>query len=109
MADIPTGSDHTDAIGRLPSPVPAEWMAATGTPPGSSRPPGDLYWRTSTYDSREHGFRELGDTTSEALCTHTVPTGLLSAAPGGRCHGCLLVLGDMLADLLGDRGRYDPR
>lgn len=89
-----------------PAPTP---VAAMGeSPPNSSRPPGTATWRVSGYDLRRHAFLKIGETFSEAVCSHSVPTDRLVDLPAGQCPACQLILGDMLADQHGERDRYQP-
>lgn len=67
----------------------------------------------SSYDLREHAFTDTaeGDQFLQALCTHCVPPDKVTDQSGTglkmpRCMACLLILGDKLADQLGDGERW---
>jgi hypothetical protein len=107
--------------------VPVVGPAETWTPdrlPGSTQDPGgrgeaphtpcppgtnDVSWRTSPYDAAHvHAFRPFDGGVAEALCTHSVPAAQVSEEDdsAAKCVACLLILGDQLADVHGDRDRY---
>jgi hypothetical protein len=67
-----------------------------------------LIWKRSPWDHWVHGFRELGEFTSEAICEHSALTSRLSEPEDGdrRCLACLLLHGGDLVDRIGDRDRY---
>jgi hypothetical protein len=67
-----------------------------------------LIWKLSPWDHQVHGFRELGEVASEAICQHSALTSRLDEPLDSdrRCQGCLLLHGDELADVIGDRDRY---
>lgn len=71
-----------------------------------------LTWKLSPWDHHVHGFRELGEVASEAICQHSALTSRLGQPTDDdqRCLGCLLVHGGELADRhgyrVGDRDRY---
>lgn len=93
----PTGCDRSGAASRT-TPVP------TGPQVSWHRSVRDLQW--------SHAYEVVSEQFSEALCTHSVPTSLLVAAsermPDDACHGCRLVIGDLIAASLGDRDLYQP-
>jgi hypothetical protein len=69
----------------------------------------ELLWRVSGYDGKVHAFTELGASFSEALCSHSIPTGHLSDPDGRhalRCVVCLLVFGGDLVAKRGDPGGW---
>lgn len=60
----------------------------------------DIQWWRSGYDDQIHAFRavKVGQTFSEALCEHSVPTSKITPTDQGRrCIACLLVAGDLLS------------
>jgi hypothetical protein len=68
-----------------------------------------LVWMISGYDFRIHAFYDADPKSGflQALCTHSVPPERLVAPAGTtltpkRCMRCQLLLGDILAGLLGD-------
>lgn len=69
-----------------------------------------LIWKLSPWDGVVHGFRELGETTSEAICEHSAPTVKLAEPEEQhkRCMRCLLFHGDALADAIDHRVRNAP-
>lgn len=70
--------------------------------------PGELVWLQSPWDHHVHAYRELGEVTCEAVCGHCAPTSrVIEPLPDARpCLGCQLVVGDMLADRMGDGERW---
>lgn len=75
-----------------------------------------LVWLISGYDFRTHAFYDADPTSGylQALCEHTVPPDRLvdpadTALTPQRCMKCQLILGDILADLLGDGTDWNQR
>lgn len=67
------------------------------------------HWRVSGYDGQSHAFYELGESFSEALCSHSSPTEGLGEECGRhalRCVACLLVYGGDLVEKRGDPGSW---
>ena len=67
----------------------------------------DVQWWLSAYDNRVHAFgnEEAGREFGEALCEHCVPNNKISCTDDGeRCLACLLIFGDLLADMYGEPG-----
>jgi hypothetical protein len=65
----------------------------------------DVQWWLSGYDNRVHAFgsAEAGHDFGEALCEHSVPNSKITCSDEGeRCLACLLIFGDMLADIHGE-------
>jgi hypothetical protein len=95
-------ADQPHDVGSLNPPTSDP--APSGSPLGSSRPPLTVEWRMSGYDLRKHAFPEIGDTFSQALCEHSVPTHLLIVddPPVDTCMACQLIHGDLIADRAGD-------
>lgn len=69
----------------------------------------DVVWMVSGYDLQAHAFPTLGDTMSEALCSHSVPPDRFQDPEGlhaSRCVACLLIHGGDLAERHGDPGGW---
>jgi hypothetical protein len=66
--------------------------------------PGPLLWRQSPWDHFVHGFTELGEVSSEAICRHCAPTSRLAEPlPEAKpCLACQLMHGRDLAEQRGD-------
>lgn len=65
-------------------------------------------WLISGHDFREHGFADVDKSQGflEALCEHSVPPEKVvdptdTVLTPQKCHACLLIFGDMVADALG--------
>lgn len=77
---------------------------------------GLLVWMISGFDFRIHAFYDANPASGflEALCTHSVPPDRLvapadTALTPERCTACQLILGDILAGLLGDSSDWSDR
>lgn len=65
----------------------------------------EVQWWLSAYDNRVHAFgsEEADRDFGEALCEHSVPNSKITCTDvGERCVACLLIFGDMLAEVHGD-------
>jgi len=75
-------------------------------PPPSGRhafrdPVAAYLWKVSPWDHKAHAYdRPLGEVTAAAICTHSAGTDRLHKYDGvtPRCPGCLVVIGERLAD-----------
>ena len=71
-------------------------------------PAADYQWRVSTWGPWSHAFREFGEVVSEAICSQCSLTSKLTENKHAvKCPGCLTVIGEGLADKLGDRHPLD--
>lgn len=88
-----------------------DWLTIGGVAMDDSYGPGpDVapVWRRSPWDGLVHAFRpeNIGEVTAEALCEHSALASRLTEEDGRRCHACLLLHGDELADRQGDANRW---
>jgi hypothetical protein len=86
-----------------------EWPAKDPDGPPQKFDVRRLAWLISGHDFRIHAFYDVNPGLGyiEALCEHSVPPDRLvnpadTALAPERCMKCQLILGDLLADLLGD-------
>lgn len=65
----------------------------------------NLDWLLSTYDQQVHAFPTEQDSAvyRAAKCDHTAPTTrVINTDEGRKCIACLVIVGDELAQKLGD-------
>lgn len=75
----------------------------------------DVEWKTSPWDHHVHAFAagKIGEVGAEAVCEHTARSSALTDPEqrDPKCMGCLLIVGDQLADRLEqqiEQRRDDP-
>lgn len=68
----------------------------------------EYLWRVSNWDHRVHAFRQLGEVSSTAVCSHSALTNKLTedAKNTNRCLACVIIVGGEMADRGGEPGRY---
>lgn len=97
---------HSAAPNHPLSALPRTLRSPGTTPEPASRQPA---WLVSPWGFKSHAFfGSVSAGTSEAACTHSAPSPRLIPDDGTaeKCQACLMIVGTMLADQLGERARW---